>query len=206
MLVISINHPGGEHGTESTVLGPFYVDGAPEMPLGANIIRRDVGGERTLVQGTVRTVDGIPIPGAIVDVWQTASNHLYDVQDPTAPEFNLRGKFRTDAQGRYVFVTEKPVSYGVPTDGPVGKMLKAAGRHGMRPAHVHFIVTAPGFRPLTTHVFVKGDPYLESDAVFATKDALVADFERSDDAALGARYGLQAPFTRLDFDFSMAPA
>lgn len=207
MLVDAINHPKGGKGTESTVLGPFYVPGAPEMEDGADIRRRHLDeAEDCLVTGRVTDNHGEPVAGATVDVWQTAANALYDVQDASAPEWNLRGRFRTNDNGEYSLVTEKPVSYSVPTDGPVGQMLDAAGRHAFRPAHIHFIVSADGYEPLTTHVFVNGDAYLDSDAVFATKTSLVGDFEPCDDAALGKRYGLEAPFTRLDFDFGLMPA
>lgn len=207
MLVDAINHPKGGKGTESTVLGPFYVPGAPEMDDGADIRRRHLDeAEDCLVTGRVTDKSGKPVANATVDVWQTAANALYDVQDSSAPEWNLRGKFRTNAKGEYSLVTEKPVSYPVPTDGPVGQMLDAAGRHAFRPAHIHFIVSADGFEPLTTHVFVEGDEYLDSDAVFATKASLVGDFESCDDAELGKRYGLDAPFTRLEFDFGLMPA
>ncbi len=177
MMVDAVNHrkPGGE--TESTVMGPFYVTGAPDLPMGATIAGQTDGGEPTLVSGRVVDGEGQPIEAAVLDVWQTAPNGFYDVQDPSQPEFNLRGRFRTGADGTYSFRTLKPVSYPVPTDGPVGKMLLALGRHPYRPAHLHFIVSAPGFEPVTTHLFVKGDPYLDSDAVFGVKDSLVTDFE-----------------------------
>jgi len=206
MLVDAINHPKGGLGTESTVLGPFYVEGAPQRGNGESIILRDTGARPTLVTGKVRDKDGEPIAGATVDVWQTAANGLYDIQDPEAPDWNLRGKFTTGADGSYAFITEQPVSYSVPSDGPVGRLLRASGRHSMRPAHIHFIVSAPGHEPVTTHVFVQGDEYLDSDAVFATKDALVAEFVDSTDAALAAEYGLQTPFTHLAFDFGLMPA
>ncbi len=177
MMVDAINHEtrGGE--TESTVMGPFYVPGAPDLPMGADIARAADGGEPTLVSGRVLDTAGRPVRDAVLDVWQTAPNGFYDVQDPSQPAFNLRGRFRTGADGTYAFRTVRPVSYPVPTDGPVGRMLLALGRHSYRPAHLHFIVTAPGFAPLTTHLFVRGDAYLESDAVFGVKPGLVVDFD-----------------------------
>jgi len=177
MMVDAINHqkPGGE--TESTVMGPFYVAGAPDLPMGADIARKADAGVPTLVSGRVVDGEGRPIGDAVMDVWQTAPNGLYDVQDPSQPAFNLRGRFRTGIDGSYSFHTLKPVSYPVPTDGPVGRMLLALGRHPYRPAHLHFMVSAPGFETLTTHLFVTGDPYLDSDAVFGVKESLVIDFE-----------------------------
>ena len=206
MVVDAINHPKGGKGTESTVLGPFYVDGAPVVESGANLIKRDIGGEKVLVTGRVTDADGNPISGATLDVWQTANNQLYDVQDPDAPEWNLRAKVKAKDNGEFSFVSEKPTSYPVPTDGPVGEMLEAGGRHAFRPAHLHFIVAAPGYEPVTTHIFVAGDPYLDSDAVFATKARLIADFESCDDEALGKAHGLPVPFTRVSYDFGLMPA
>ena len=206
MLVDAINHPKGGTGTESTVLGPFFVPGAPQMPHGGDVRRRHLDiAETCLVTGKVTDASGKPIAGATIDIWQTAANALYDVQDPTAPEWNLRGKFTTTAAGDYAFVTEKPVSYPVPTDGPVGRMLAAAGRHAFRPAHLHFQIAAPGFDTLTTHVFVNGDSYLDSDAVFATKANLVGQFVRSDDQAIAKQFGIKAPYSRLEFDFGLMP-
>jgi len=206
MVVDAINHPKGGEGTESTVLGPFYVDGAPEVESGSNIIKRDIGGEKVLVTGTVTDADGKPLSGATLDVWQTANNQLYDVQDPDAPEWNLRAKIKARDSGDFSFVSEKPTSYPVPTDGPVGQLLDAGGRHAFRPAHLHFIVAAPGHETVTTHIFVEGDPYLDSDAVFATKADLVATFESCDDAELGSAHGLATPFTRVNYNFGLMPA
>ena len=205
MLVDAINHPKSGRGTESTVLGPFYVPGAPEYEHGASIIKQQYGGEVALVQGKVTDPDGAPITGAKLDVWQTAANGAYDVQDTTMPENNMRGIFSTDEQGNYAFVTEKPLSYSIPTDGPVGDLLRTSSRHGMRPAHIHFIVSADGYEPLTTHVFSDGDEYLDSDAVFATKSSLIGYYEKSDDADLAARYNLPVPFSHLQFDMGLMP-
>lgn len=189
MLIDALNNrrEGGE--TPSTVLGPFYVEGAPELPMGSDISAATEGGEKTLVSGRVLDGQGRPIAGAVLDVWQTAPNGLYDVQDAAAPGLNLRGRFRTGADGAYHFRTVKPVSYPVPTDGPVGRLLLALGRHPYRPAHLHFIVSAPGMETLTTHIFVRGDEYLQSDAVFGVKDALIVDFTRDEAAGeVRARY------------------
>ena len=206
MLVDAINHPKSGKGTESTVLGPFYVPGAPEYENGASIIKQQYADEVALVQGRVTDPDGNPIAGARLDVWQTAANGAYDVQDQAMPENNMRGVFTTDGEGNFAFVTEKPLSYSIPTDGPVGDLLRTSSRHGMRPAHIHFIVSADGYEPLTTHVFSEGDEYLDSDAVFATKSSLIGHYETSDDAALAARYNITAPFSHLKFDMGLMPA
>jgi protocatechuate 3,4-dioxygenase beta subunit len=206
MLVDAINHPKGGAGTESTVLGPFYVPGAPEMEYGASIIKQGYDGEVTLVQGKVTDQEGTPIAGAKLDIWQTAGNGKYDVQDPEMPENNMRGIFTTNAEGDFAFVTEKPLPYSVPTDATVGQLLRASGRHAMRPAHIHYIVTAEGYESLTTHVFADGDEYLNSDAVFATKSSLIGDFNKSDDAELAAKFNLTAPFTHMEFDIGLMPS
>lgn len=182
MLVDAINHRKPHGATENTVLGPFHVAGAPELQMGDDICRDGIG-EPCVVRGVVADEDGNPISGAELDVWQTNGEGFYDVQQPTEqPQMNLRGKFRTGPDGAFWFKTVKPVPYPVPTDGPVGQLLKAMGRHPYRPAHIHFIVSAPGFEQVTTHIFVDGDPYLESDAVFGVKDSLVLPFEQDGDA------------------------
>ena len=206
MLVDAINHPKSGKGTDSTVLGPFYVDGAPAYENGASIIKKQYAEQVALVQGKVTDPDGNPIAGARLDVWQTAASGSYDVQDPTMPEYNMRGIFTTDAEGNYTFVTEKPLSYSIPTDGPVGELLRTSSRHGMRPAHIHFIVSADGYESLTTHVFSDGDQYLDSDAVFATKSSLIGYYSDSDDADLAARYNIPVPFSRLQFNMGLMPS
>ncbi len=177
MLIDAINHrrPGGA--TENTVLGPFHVSGAPERENGTSICL-DGKGAPCIVHGRVTDEDGNPIAGARVDVWQTNDDGFYDVQQPgVQPDMNMRGVFTTGVDGRYAFTTVKPLPYSIPTDGPVGAMLVAMGRHAMRPAHIHYIVTAPGYETLVTHIFPEGDPYLDSDAVFGVKESLIVPFE-----------------------------
>jgi protocatechuate 3,4-dioxygenase beta subunit len=202
MLVDAINHRFPAGATETTVLGPFYVKGAPLLPNGANI-SRGKGGEPTLVRGRVCAVGGKPIAGAVLDVWQAAPNGMYNVQDSKQPEMNLRGRFRTDSQGRFHFRTVRPVSYPIPHDGPVGKMLRTLGRNHYRPAHLHFIVSAKGYHPVATHLFVKGDKYLGSDAVFGVKQSLIRDFRRNTSSAEAKRLGMKAPFYSLDYTFGL---
>lgn len=180
MLVDAINHRRPDGATENTVLGPFHVDGAPDRALGDSICL-DGKGAPCLVRGSVTDEQGNPIPGAKVDVWQTNDDGFYDVQQPEQPDMNMRGMFTTDENGQYSFITVKPLPYSIPTDGPVGKMLIAMGRHAMRPAHIHYIVTAPGYETLVTHIFVKDDPYLDSDAVFGVKQSLIVEFFKHED-------------------------
>jgi protocatechuate 3,4-dioxygenase beta subunit len=161
--------------TESTVLGPFYVPGAPRRDMGAPIGRPE-DGEPTLVRGQVTDPEGKPLDRATLDVWQANASGLYDTQDPGQPRFNLRGVFITGPDGRYEFRTARPASYPVPTDGPVGGLLRGSGRHSWRAAHIHAIVSAPGYRPVTTHVFDADNPYLDTDTVFGVKDSLIRPF------------------------------
>jgi hydroxyquinol 1,2-dioxygenase len=176
-LVDIVNAAGGA--TESTVLGPFYVSGAPAREMGDQIGRPE-DGSPTFVHGRVTDLAGRPLDRARLDVWQTAGNGLYDTQDPCQPEFNLRGVFVTGPDGGYQFRTVRPVSYPIPTDGPVGGLLRGAGRHNWRAAHIHAIVSAPGRRSVTTHIFDADNPYLDSDAVFGVKDSLVRPFRPAD--------------------------
>jgi protocatechuate 3,4-dioxygenase beta subunit len=200
MLVDAINHRKPPGATESTVFGPFYIADMPKRAMGENMAATP--GEPALVHGDVRTPDGRAVVGATLDVWQSAANGMYSGQDPAQPETNLRGKYTTDAEGRYAIRTIVPTSYPIPTDGPVGKLMEATGRHPFRPAHVHFKISAPGCKTLVTHVFRAGDEYLDSDAVFGVKQALVADFvKRPADHPLSRRYGFDTPFFEARYDF-----
>jgi len=176
MLVDFINYGQDGKSTESTVLGPFYVEGAPEMSLGANIAKPGTPGDACHVWGRILGADGKPVAGAIIDVWEGAGDGFYDVQKNEGT--NLRARFRTGADGRYDLHCVRPVSYPVPNDGPVGKLLVATGRHPMRPGHLHFMIQAPGHATLVTHLFTKGDQYLDSDAVFGVKESLIVDFRK----------------------------
>ena len=204
MLVDAINHRSQDGTTESTIFGPFYREGAQELPMGATI-SKDGRGEPVVVTGRVLSTDGTPVAGAMLDIWETDENGLYEQQDPEQPDMNLRGKFLTDSAGSYCFVGIKPVSYSILDDGPVGHLLRALGRHPYRPAHIHLLISADGFAPVTTHLFVKGDPYLDSDAVFGTKDSLIVDFIRHDSAEEAARYHVTAPFYTVAYDFVLKP-
>lgn len=186
MLVDFINYGRTAKATESTVLGPFFVEGAPELPMGANIARPGTPGDPCSMRGTVKDTRGKPVADAMIDVWEAAGDGYYDVQKPEGT--NLRARFRTGPDGKFRFRCVRPVSYPVPTDGPVGKMLAATGRHPMRPGHLHFKFTAPGCATLVTHLFAKGDKYLDSDAVFGVKNSLVVNFKKAKSGEYEASY------------------
>ncbi|NVK47317.1 MAG: intradiol ring-cleavage dioxygenase [Rhodobacteraceae bacterium] len=176
MLVDAIQNRKPAGATPSTVFGPFHVEGAPERAMGSDI-SLDGKGERCLFEGRVLDLEGNPIEGALVDVWSDNAEGFYDVQQPDIqPKWNNRGVFRTGTDGRYWFYGIKPVSYPIPDDGPVGKMLRQIGRHPYRPAHTHFRVMANGYKPLITHTFVAGDAYISNDTVFGVKSELIVDF------------------------------
>ena len=189
MLVDAINNRKPSGASESTVLGPFHVADAPELPMGANICL-DHKGEDMVIRGRILDTEGKPIADAVLDVWQANDEGFYDVQQKgIQPDFNLRGVFRTGEDGRYWFRAVKPKFYPIPDDGPVGKLLRALGRHPYRPAHLHYIIKADGFETLTTHIFDPDDPYINSDAVFGVKESLLAEFRLVDDPARAKELG-----------------
>ena len=203
MLVDAINHRFPRGATETTVLGPFYVQGPPEVALGADI-SGGVAGEPLLVEGTVRSTAGTPLGGAVVDTWHSDQDGYYDVQ--LGDELTLRARLRAGEDGRFWFWSIVPASYPIPNDGPVGQMLRAQGRHPYRPAHVHFKISAPGHEELSTHVFVAGDRYLDSDAVFGVKQSLIHELDRLPAAEAPPGRTLDGPFARMRYDFVLAPA
>jgi len=206
MLVESINNDKMSGETESTVLGPFYIENAPKYPNGANICL-DGKGEPVWVHGRVTDAKGKPIPGAILDVWQANEDGFYDVQQKgIQPDMNLRGVFTADKEGRYRFRSAYPRFYPIPHDGPVGKMLLALDRNHNRPAHLHFIVSAPGFEKVTTHIFTPDCPWLNDDVVFGVKESLIADFKSVDDPKMAAELAMPNPFKIVEWNFKLAKA
>jgi protocatechuate 3,4-dioxygenase beta subunit len=190
---------------ESSVLGPFYRAGAPWIELGGDICRQENAGTPTLVSGLVRSTDGAPVRDAVLDIWQVPANGRYENTDPTQTEYNCRGRLRAASDGSYRFWTVKPVPYPIPKDGPAGLILDAAQRHNMRAAHIHIIVEAPGYEKVISEIFVAGDPYIESDAVFGVKDSLTVEFILRESPAEAAKYGRPVPFYTVDYDFVLVP-
>jgi hydroxyquinol 1,2-dioxygenase len=205
MLVDAINHrlPGGA--TETTVLGPFYVQEPPELPLGANI-SPGLEGVPLLVTGSVRAADGSPLTGATVDVWHSDGDGYYDVQQLDDDHgLAMRARLRAAKDGAFHFWTIMPAAYPIPDDGPVGEMLAAQGRHPYRPAHVHFMIAAPAHEQLVTHVFVDGDAHLDSDVVFGVKDSLIRPFAEMSAGTAPDGTPVDRPYRHLHYDFVLAP-
>ena len=204
MLVDAINNRKPTGALESAVQGPYYWEGAPERPLGSNLAE-GVKGEPAFYSGRVLTLDGAPVADALLDVWSGDGEGNYDMQLPGQTEMLARGKLRTDAEGRYRFRSIRPASYPVPTDGPVGMMLNRMGRHPYRPGHIHMIVSAPGFQTVTTQLFVSGDAYLDSDAVFGVKESLIIDFQRHEPGIAPTGEAIAVPFHTVEHDFVLCP-
>jgi hydroxyquinol 1,2-dioxygenase len=194
MLVVGINNRRPPAATESTVFGPFFVEGSPGFQNGDDLAN-GAPGEPCLMEGRVVDLDGEPVAGAHIEVWQADEDGFYDVQYADLDHAQGRGHLESDEDGRYWFWSVKPQAYGIPDDGPVGDLLRAGGRGPMRPAHVHFKIDAPGFQTLITHVFAAGDEYLDSDAVFGVRENLIGEFQRGDDGRW-----------RMTYDFVLAPA
>ncbi|MCK8786307.1 catechol 1,2-dioxygenase [Roseomonas sp. NAR14] len=192
---------GIEGGTPRTIEGPLYIAGAPLSKGEARLDNGHEAGEVLFMEGQVRDTEGRPVAGAIVDVWHANTLGGYSFFDPSQEAFNFRRRIETDAEGRYRFRSILPSGYGLPPEGPTQALLNHLGRHGNRPAHIHFFVTAPGFRKLTTQINIDGDKYLHDDFAFATRDELIPPVSRIDDAAEVRRRGLNAPFAEITFDF-----
>jgi hydroxyquinol 1,2-dioxygenase len=204
MMVVALNHKTDPGATEATVLGPFFAHGAKEYGYGADLRQgATMKGEDVWVSGRVLTVDGKPVPNAALDIWQAKADGIYDLQ--TDGEFELRGRVKANEKGEYAFASYKPKFYSIPMDGPVGELVRRTGNHHMRPAHMHAIVSAPGYQQVITHVFVDGDPYLDGDAVFAVKDSLVGKYQKVNDPAEAKKLGMPNPFLKLSWDFRLSP-
>jgi hydroxyquinol 1,2-dioxygenase len=204
MMLVALNHKGAPGATEATVLGPFFAHGAKEYGYGADLrAGASQKGEDVWVSGRILSVDGKPIPNAVLDIWQAKADGIYDLQ--TGGEFELRGRVKANEKGEYAFASYKPKFYSVPMDGPVGDLIRATTNDHMRPAHMHAIVSAPGYQQVITHVFVEGDPHLDGDAVYAVKDSLVGKYQTVNDASEARKLGLPNPFLKLNWDFRLSP-
>jgi len=204
MLVVGLNHRRPPEATESTVFGPFFVEGSPAYANGDDIAQ-GAPGEPCLMQGRVSGVDGEPVGGAHIEVWQADEDGYYDVQYADLDSARGRGHLTSAQDGRYWFWSVKPEAYPIPADGPVGDLLEAGGRGPMRPAHVHFKVDAEGFQTLITHVFVAGDEFLDSDAVFGVRETLIAPFERHEPGTAPDGRKIDVPFWTMTYDMVLAP-
>ena len=211
MMVVSLaqarasgNAKGALEATEATVEGPFYWPGAPDLALGADI-GEGVPGTPALYTGRITDVNGKPLAGALLDVWSGDGDGKYDVQLSPEPTMKARGRFRTDAEGRYWFWSIMPSYYPVPNDGPVGTMLRATNRGINRPGHMHTMVSAPGHVPITTHLFVAGSPYLHEDAVFGKLDSLVVHFDEHAPGKAPDGREMKTPFHSANYDFRLTP-
>jgi len=205
MLVTAMNNRKPEGCTEATVFGPFHVDGAPRYPLGADVAN-GARGEPCFVRGHVRGFDGKAIAGATVDVWQADEAGFYDAQYKDLEQHRARGVLQSGPDGEFYFRTIVANAYPIPHDGPVGRMLKALNRHPWRPAHLHFMIKAPGYETLVTHVFCDGDKYLDSDAVFGVRSSLIAEWIRHERGTAPDGSHMDVPYYTLDFDFVLNPA
>jgi hydroxyquinol 1,2-dioxygenase len=205
MLVIGINHRHPTGATESTVFGPFFVEGSPAFENGDDLAN-GAPGVPCYVSGTVRSVDGEPVPGALIEIWQADEDGLYDVQYSDLDAARGRGHLHADDEGRYWFWSVHPEAYPIPTDGPVGQLLAATSRSPMRPAHIHFMVKVPGYETLITHVFDESDKYLDTDAVFGVRSSLLATFEHHEPGTAPDGREMTGPWASTEFDLILAPS
>ena len=203
-LVGLLNNPAFAGETEAALLGPFWRQGSPELELGGSLVHTPIDGLPVLVRGQVTAKEGEPLAGVLMDVWQADPVGYYDNQQPELTGMNLRGRFRTDADGRYWFTTVKPAGYPVPTHGPMGRVLIAQSRSPYRPAHIHFMLSAPGRKTLVTQVFADDAEHLHNDVTFSVIRSLVARFDPKETLD-GAPPGFTAPWRLLEYDFVMNP-
>jgi catechol 1,2-dioxygenase len=196
------NGNNGQTDTTANLLGPFWRLDSPATPNGGSIVRSPTPGPELFVTAKVNGPDGKPVAGAEVDIWQSSTEGLYENQDPTQADMNLRGKFTTDAKGQFSFRSILPAGYPIPINGPVGDLLRAQGRHNMRPAHLHFLIFKEGFKTHISQVYVPEDPNIETDVQFGVTRALLGDYVRHDKGAPPAP-GVKAPWYTLDYTFTM---
>jgi hydroxyquinol 1,2-dioxygenase len=203
-IIDMVSSRGNDDATPVSVLGPFYIEGAPFIENGGNLIAGN-SGKHTLVKGRVFATNGAPIPNAVMDIWQNAENGKYSNEDPDQDENNLRARLNAASNGSYSFTTIRPTPYTVPEDGPAGVILEKMLRHPWRPAHIHFKVSADGYQDLITEIYPDDDEYIDADAVFGVRDALIVSFKQTASEQEAARYGLKSPFLTVEYDFQLRP-
>ena len=204
MLVVQMNHRFDPRATPATVLGPFHIEGSPQLGYGEDM-SQGVSGTPLYLHGTVRDVDGNPVPGAVLDVWQADTEGVYEAQLPDGDEARLRAKYTAREDGSYCVRTIAPLGYTIPMDGPVGELIAQTEISHFRPAHVHFLLNVPGYQPLITHLFQEGAQYLDSDVVFGTKEELVVRFEPREPGATPDGRTCGEPWTEARYDFVLQP-
>ena len=203
---VAYGHQAGA-GSVSAIEGPYYIEGAPELEPPYELPRREnEPGDVLFFSGTVRDEDGSPLAGAVLDMWQADATGVYSNFDPSVPENNLRGRFRTDDEGRFEVRTVVPAPYEIPTEGPTGRLLAVRGKHTFRPAHLHLVVSHEGHNKLTTQIFFEGGEYVEDDCVEAVKEPLIARLEKHDDPSDYRERGLEGPYYTLHYDFVLISA
>jgi catechol 1,2-dioxygenase len=204
LVCLMNNGDQGRHETSQNLLGPFWRMHSPKMNNGDSIVRSETAGPALFVNARVQDAAGAAIAGALVDIWHSSPVGFYEQQDPTQADMNLRGQFTTDAEGRFWFRSVKPAGYPIPTDGVVGRLLAAQGRHPYRPAHLHALIFKDGFKTLTSQVYSSDDPYLETDVQFGVTKALIGDY-RLHEEPHPAAHDVAAPWYSLDYVFTMEP-
>ncbi|WP_207484430.1 dioxygenase family protein [Arenibaculum pallidiluteum] len=205
MLVVMMNGRTPTGATPNTVLGPFHIEGSPELPNGGDMAG-DASGEPCFVTGVVRDLDGNPVPGAVLDVWQADGDGVYEAQMAGREEPLLRGIYRSGPDGRYCVRTVTPLGYSIPMDGPVGDLIRQTSISEYRPAHIHFLVEAPGYERVITHLFREGDEYLDTDVVFGVRRELITQFRRMPDGPTPTGEVSSTPFWQIDFDIVLNKA
>jgi hydroxyquinol 1,2-dioxygenase len=204
MLVVQMNHRLDPAATPATVLGPFHIEGSPELANGADM-SQGLPGTPLFLHGTVRDLAGRPVAGGVLDVWQADNEGLYESQHADVDEARLRAKYTTGEDGGYCVRTVSPLGYSIPMDGPVGNLIARTGISHMRPAHIHFLINVPGYEPLITHLFQEGAKYLDSDVVFGTKQELVVRFEEREPGPTPDGGTSEVPWLEAHYDFVLQP-
>jgi hydroxyquinol 1,2-dioxygenase len=204
MLVVQMNNQFDEQATPATVLGPFHIEGSPELGYGEDM-SQGLPGVPLYLSGVVRGLDGAPVGGAVLDVWQADQDGAYEAQVADVDEARLRAKYTTEQDGGFCIRTIAPKGYSIPMDGPVGDLIRLTDISHFRPAHVHFLLNVPGYRPLITHLFQQGAEYLDSDVVFGTKEALVVGFEERDPGPTPDGATSEVPWLEARYDFVLQP-